>query len=168
MKILRKAIILVLATFLMCFASAAYSTGDGWVKEIVLQLTVPGETKSLFKLQGNGTLPVYRVNVMRSHRVPGQPVRQRNPELSLGQLVVVGVDMEGEEISRVYISDPRIIRSESISPTGKLSSEIIYKAKVEFPVIFTDNLAISRLMIYQPRWTGSEFILDLIAGSNLP
>ena len=50
--------------------------------------------------------------------------RQRSPELSSDQLLVVAIDAQGQEKEQVLLSDPRVLRAESLGPTGELRGEV--------------------------------------------
>ncbi|MGE5443534.1 MAG: hypothetical protein ACM3SR_02905 [Ignavibacteriales bacterium] len=65
--------------------------------------------------------------------------------------------------------DPRILRAETAESSGQLtSSELLYRDDVTFSVTIPDDPSTITLRIYQPRWTGKEFALDLIGEANLP
>jgi hypothetical protein len=109
------------------------------------------------------------VTVLSIKRAQGEVARQRNPELSLQHLVVVGLNAEGQETLRTVILDPRIVRAETAEPSGQLTaSELRYRNDVIFSVVIPDDPSVIILRIYQPRWTGTEFALDVIGEANLP
>jgi len=108
------------------------------------------------------------VTVLSHKHRQGKPPRQRNPKLSLQHLVVVGLNAQGEETSRTVILDPRIVRAETAEPSGTLTaSELRYRNDVIFSVTMPDDPSVIALRIYQPRWTGKEFALDLIGEASL-
>lgn len=109
------------------------------------------------------------VTVLSQRRTQGEFPRQRNPELSPQHLVVVGLNAQGQETSRIVILDPRILRAETAKLSGQLtSSELLYRKDVIFSVTIPDDPSVIALRIYQPRWTGTEFALDVIGQGNLP
>ena len=111
----------------------------------------------------------YRIAVVGKRPVSGTPPRQRNPKLSPHHLVVVAFDMHGQEITRIVIPDPRIVRAETFDPSGHVtSSQIFYRSITEFLVILPDDHRITGLKIFQPHWTGSDFILKLLGETKLP
>lgn len=112
--------------------------------------------------------PMHRVTVTKHRRVPGPPPRQRHPELSSEQLVIVAFDAEGREITRVVIADPRLIRAETLGPSGELTSKIFYRESAEFTIVLPDDPNITTLKIYHPYWTGIEFVLKHIGETQLP
>ena len=101
-------------------------------------------------------------------RISGSAPRQRSPELSSNQLLIVITDGNGEQRAWTLIPDPRIIRAESPGPTGELSGHIIYRSKADFFVTLPESLPSAGLKIYQPRWTGMEFSLNLLGTISLP
>lgn len=109
------------------------------------------------------------ITILSQKRAQGALPRQRNPELSQQNLVVVGVNAQGQEISRTVMLDPRIIRAETAEPSGKLtSSGLLYRNDATFSVMMPDDPGVAALKVYQPRWTGAEFTLDLIGEAKLP
>jgi len=106
--------------------------------------------------------------LLERRRVPGSPPRQRNPELSSDQIVVVAVDAQGQEIDYHLIPDPRVLRAEHPGPTGELSGEVLHHAETELLIALPDDPAIRELRLYHPRWTGTAFVLDLLGRVPLP
>lgn len=100
--------------------------------------------------------------LLERRRVPGSLPRQRNPELSSEQIVVVAVDAQGLEIDRQLIPDPRVLRGEGPGPSGELSGVVLHHAKTELLITLPDDPAITELRLYHPRWTGTAFVLDLL------
>ncbi len=112
--------------------------------------------------------PIQGVTATLVGRVPGPPPRQRNPELSSMQLVLIAYDTQKHEVTRVVIADPRLIRAETVGSSGQLETKIIYRKNVDFTVVLPDDPNIKRLKIYHPHWTGTNFILELIGETQLP
>lgn len=111
----------------------------------------------------------YDITVIEQRRIHGPPPKQRNPELSSEQLVAVALDALGQEITKVVIPDPRLIRAETADPSGKLtSSGFIYQASTDLIIPLPDDSRITTLKIYHPRWTGKKFILAQIGEVQLP
>ena len=100
--------------------------------------------------------------VLERSQAPGPLPRQRNPQLSAEQLVVLAVNGAGETINTQLIPDPRILRAETVGPTGQMSSQVLHRADVEFLLTIPDDPALTELRLYKPRWTGSTFVLDLV------
>jgi len=106
--------------------------------------------------------------LIKLRRIPGTALRQRAPELSPDQLLIVIMDENGDQRGWTLIPDPRIIRAESPSPTGELSGQTIYRSNVDFLATLPEGLLSASLKIYQPRWTGMEYSLNLLGTISLP
>lgn len=108
------------------------------------------------------------VTVLSQKRLQGEVPRQRNTELSLQHLVVVGLNAQGQETSQTVILDPRILRAETSELSGQLTgSGLLYRKNVVFSVVIPDDPSVIALRIHQPRWTGTEFALDSIGEASL-
>lgn len=113
--------------------------------------------------------PDNAVTVLSQKRVQGAPPTERNPELSRQHLVVVGLNAQGQEISRTVMLDPRILRAETVDLSGKLTNpELLYRSDVTFSIAVPDDPGVIGVKVYQPRWTGTEYALDLIGEVKLP
>jgi len=93
----------------------------------------------------------------------GSLQRERNPELSADQLVAIGADLTGTMVSWSLIKDPRIVRAEQPGPDGVLTGRILYRATTQLTLALPDLPQLIQVGLYQPRWTGTTWILDLIA-----
>jgi hypothetical protein len=100
--------------------------------------------------------------------VLGTLTKERHPELALDKLVVVLVDGAGREVDWRIIPDPRLIRGEFPDANGNLTGQSFRRLETDFFVAIPDMPSLKHLRLYQPRWTGGEFVLDLIAGVDLP
>jgi hypothetical protein len=109
----------------------------------------------------------HSVTVTEHRKVPEAPPRQRNPELSSQQLVIKALDSKGQEITRVDVADPRLVRTQTVEPSGTIKCEVFYQDSVEFTVVLPDDPDITQLKIYHPHWTGTEFILEPIGETQL-
>ena len=107
------------------------------------------------------------VDVLDNKVIAGRAPRQRNPQLSADHLVLVGVDSLGNEIARVSILDPSLIRAESADQQGRITSTRLYRDSVDFSVVLPDDPRITSIKIYRPRWTGSQFLLDPVGEGSL-
>ena len=88
--------------------------------------------------------------------------RNRSPELSQDKLMVIAVGAGGKLRWWTLIDDPRLLRAEAPGPDGVLSGQILYRAEPEFVVDVPEDPLITELRLYHPRWTGEEFVLDII------
>lgn len=100
--------------------------------------------------------------------VLGTISKERNPELAPDKLVVVLVDSAGREVDWRIIPDPRLIRAEFADAYDNLTGQSFRRLETDFFVAIPDMPALKRLRLYQPRWAGDEFVLDLIASVDLP
>jgi hypothetical protein len=103
-----------------------------------------------------------RFTLLERRTNPGMVARQRNPELSSDQILVVAVDSVGNEINRQLVADPRVVRTELPDPAGRLKHEVLHRTRTELLITLPDDPAIAEIRLYHPRWTGSTFALDLL------
>jgi hypothetical protein len=101
-------------------------------------------------------------------RVAGLIQRERNPQLSSDQIVVVAVDRQGRDIDWQLVPDPRVLRAELPDITGELRGQVFHHVKTELLVSLPDNPAIVQIRLYHPRWTGNTFVLELLGTVSLP
>ena len=93
--------------------------------------------------------------------------KMRGDELTADRLVAASIDAQGNLLDWVIVPDPRIIRSEHPGPDGVLAGAIFYRTDVDFLVSFPDNPALTRIVLYIPRWTGEDWTLDLLGSTGL-
>lgn len=102
---------------------------------------------------------------------PGKPVatvvRQRDPALSEQQLVVITLDGSQRELSRTVIADPRLVRAETTTADGQLTTADLWRASVSFRVVVPANPEAVELRLLQPRWDGRRMLLELIGSARL-
>jgi hypothetical protein len=110
----------------------------------------------------------HTMDVLSSEPAASLPGRQRAPELSEDQLVVVAVDDAGNEIYRQIIIDPRLVRGE-LTESGELGDRTeFYLDEVQFAVTLPDDPRITELRLFKPEWNGAEFLLNPLASSAVP
>jgi len=107
------------------------------------------------------------VTIQSQRRMSGNLPRERNPELSEDQLVIAALNGRGDEALRIIIPDPRLLRAETSDESGRLSQKLLYRAAVDFSVALPDDPALESIKIFQPQWTGAEFILVPIGEARL-
>jgi hypothetical protein len=103
-----------------------------------------------------------RFTLLERQTSPGLIARQRNPELSSDQVLVIAVDSVGNEINRQLVADPRVVRTEFPDPAGRLKHESLHRTRTELVITLPDDPAIAEIRLYHPRWTGHTFALDLL------
>ncbi|GJQ59105.1 MAG: hypothetical protein D8M57_04790 [Candidatus Scalindua sp. AMX11] len=168
----RNPLFLLFLIILILFIQTASTARTGTTKEIHIKLSTVTDEKTLSPEEQaveEQPSPMYRVLITEQRRTPESPPKQRNPELTSEQLVVIAFDARENEINRVYIADPFIIRAETADETGDLiSSRLLYRKSVDFSILLPDNPNISLLKFYKPHWTGTEFVIELIGETQLP
>ncbi len=168
----RNLLFLLFLIFLTLFVQTDLTANIETAKEIYLKLSTVTDEKTLsteeqtFEKQPS---PIYQVLITEQRRIPESPPKQRDTELTSEQLVIIAFDAQEKEITKVYITDPCIIRAETADETGELlSSGLLYRKCVDFTIVLPDDPNISRLKFYHPHWTGTEFVLELIGETQLP
>ena len=155
--------------FVFGFLQPAVAAGDVGGRRVEIRLG------SLTTLKPSPERPVkeppnaHAVSVKRHVHVQGAPPKRRSKEMSWQELVVVALDEKGQEIDRAVVPDPRLIRYESADPSGKfIASEILYREEADLTVLFRENPGVRVVKVYHPRWTGKEYVLDLLGEAVLP
>jgi len=139
----------------------------------------PGRGSQEIRLQWRADSPggdrrVARGTTVRgsAHVLERQPAgprpRQRDPQVAEGYLVVAAVDAAGREVDRQVIRDPRLVRAEVPGEDGRLEHHgVIVRDEVEFSVQVPDDRDVAEIRLYQPRWTGTRFALELVGSAKV-
>jgi len=106
-------------------------------------------------------------SVVESRQARGPLPRQRMPELSKDQILIVILNEQEEQKGWLLIPDPRILRTEGPGPNGELTGEVFYQSSAEFLVPLSGDLLPATIKIYKPYWTGEAFSLDLLGAVAL-
>ncbi len=112
--------------------------------------------------------PVNTFDVISERAAPRSPVRERHPELSDDQIVLLLADAGGRLVGWQAMSDPRIIRAESPSADGQWTGVVLHRAQADFTVNVPPSLGVVEVRICQPRWTGSEWLLEDLGSARVP
>ena len=99
--------------------------------------------------------------------VLGSLRRERFPQLSYDRLVVVVHDAAGRELDWRLVPNPGIVRADVPGPDGRLRGGTIEVDSVELSITIPDVAGADRVDIFRPRWTGSEYLLDLVGEIRL-
>ncbi|MEO7272623.1 MAG: hypothetical protein ABI211_11540 [Vicinamibacterales bacterium] len=101
--------------------------------------------------------------------VAGALVRQRDPQLSEDDLVIVAVSPQGTDLGWQVIKDPSFVRAETSTPAGELQHQTLRRSEASFIVTLPEQGAgITELRLLKPRWTGTAFVLDPLGSVALP
>jgi hypothetical protein len=162
---LRKAISLsalaVIAPLMTVSPGAGETPDQETTRRVLLHLRTPTAA------DGRVAAAAPSLELLEDRSVLGAFPRQRNPELSSQHLVVVVLGEGGEEITRVVVPDPRIVRAELPGPEGDLESELLIRDDVEWHLVIPDDPNAHTLEVFHPRWTGTAFVLDSIGSIQL-
>jgi len=102
------------------------------------------------------------VSVVDDNKRSGALPRNRSLELSPAHVFVAAVDAANKLRWWSIMPDPRVVRSESQTPSGELRSQEYYVSNVTFSVAFPDDSEIASLRFYHPVWNGTDFDLKLL------
>ena len=163
-----RSVIVVLGVACLTAAAAVYGAGERPARSIVLRMSGAPTITAVPQSQGyQSAQPPESVTVLEDRPASGSRQRERNPRLAADMFVVVAVDARGEEVARVTVSDPRVIRAEAAAPSGEFESQRMMRGEVELSVLLPDEPGIVALRIYQPRWTGDYYVLDYLIETAL-
>jgi hypothetical protein len=144
-------------------ADVPQASGDVDVRELRIRWTagIPavGATAST---AAAGSL--HTLSLSGETRSRQQVRRQRRPEVSANDLVIVVQDAGARELDWRIVPNPRILRAEvPDTPGGPLTGRTFERQDTELLVAIPDTPDADRVLLYSPRWTGVEFELDLLA-----
>jgi hypothetical protein len=97
--------------------------------------------------------------IVEDKRRSGALPRPRSLELATTQIFIAAVDATNKLRWWSIVPDPRVVRSETQSPTGELRGEDYYVSNVTLVVAFPDDPEIANLRFYHPVWNGTDFDL---------
>ena len=110
-------------------------------------------------------VPLNQFEVAGRGRVQGPLQRERDPQWSADELVLVAVDAAGREASWQKVRDPRVVRAELPGPSGELSGQVLHRPLAEIVAIVPDTAA--SLRIFETQWTGVQFVLRELGQVNV-
>ena len=164
---LKPLISLLMVIFLSFVGKGVWATDEKAVEEIRVSLSTQIDYATL-KPHSAQFSPENRIRILEKRRIPGPFPRQRNPEITSRHLVVIGFDEYGQEVDRIIVTDPRLIRAEVFDTSGAIqASAEIYRQNVEFSFVLPEDPHIHRLRFFHPRWTGKVFNLEIIGETYL-
>ena len=101
--------------------------------------------------------------------VSSAPVRQRDPQLSEDDLVIVAVSPQGTDLGWQVVKDPSFVRAETPGTSGELQHQTLRRPEASFIVTLPEQGAgIGELRLFKPRWTGTAFVLDPLGTVAVP
>jgi len=99
--------------------------------------------------------------------LPIAAVRERDPQLSSERLVVIAFTPDGTVADWRVAADPRIVRAEQPDQTGLLSGQVLRRTGADLHVTIAMLPSISQIRVYQPRWNGAAFDLELVGSVDV-
>jgi hypothetical protein len=99
------------------------------------------------------------ISILEDKKRSGTLPRHRSLELSPTHIFIAGVDVNNKLRWWSIMPDPRIVRSETQTPTGELRGQDYYVSNVTLMVAFPDDPEIANLRFYHPVWNGTDFDL---------
>lgn len=93
--------------------------------------------------------------------------RERRPQLSADMLVLVVRAADGRELDWRTTPNPRILRAEIPQPDGRLTGQFFELPDVDLFIAIPRLLDASTVRVYQPRWTGTDYALDIVGDVSL-
>jgi hypothetical protein len=108
-----------------------------------------------------------RFAVVAQQASAGSLRRERNPQLAPDRLVLVSEDASGREVDWRIVPNPRIVRAESPRADGQLQGRTVEREVTEFSITIPDIPSLRRIRFYQPRWAGTEYLLDQIGAIDV-
>jgi hypothetical protein len=108
-----------------------------------------------------GTDPaVNLLSVTGRRTVDEGPTRERDPQLSADQLVVVVEAAGAQVLGWQLVKDPRVVRAEA-GPGGALTGQVVARTATGFLVDVPADAAVLR--VYECQWDGQQFLLWPVA-----
>jgi hypothetical protein len=111
---------------------------------------------------------VNRFEILKRGGIIGPPVRERDPQIGVDDLVIVAVDGQGREVGWQRVKDPRIVRSEQPGPGGLLNGQVFYRRETELVFRVPDGVPVELVRVYDVEWNGREFMLRGIGTIPVP
>jgi hypothetical protein len=107
------------------------------------------------------------LTLLERRSVSGHVPRQRYPQLSSNHIVVLARDANGQIADLQIMQDPRILRAELPGPTGELTGQVLHHAQMELLIVLNDAQKPRVIELYHPRWTGLDYVLEIIGSVSL-
>jgi hypothetical protein len=134
--------------------TVAQASSSNETRELRVQWTAPRADAA----RTRATVGTFRL--LGQARFAGAPRRERQPEPSANDLVIVVQDSTGRDLDWRIIPNPRLIRAETPDQNGVLSGRVIEREEVELLVYIPDVAGADRIQIFSPVWNGKDFTLE--------
>jgi len=146
------------------------ATANGTSVEMTIQWNVTGAAASADPQPADVAGPPRNDFEVTARRlVSGAPVRQRDPQLSEDDLVIIAVDPQGTEMGWQVVKDPSFVRAETPGVAGELQHQTLRRPEASFVVTLPEQGAgIAELRLFKPRWTGTAYVLDPLGTVTVP
>ena len=135
-------------------ASVAQASNGNETRELRVRWTAP-RTDAARTRATVGTF-----TLLGQVRFTGAPRRERQPEPSANDLVIVVQDSTGRDLDWRIIPNPRLIRAETPDQDGVLSGRVIERDQVELLIYIPDVAGADRIQIFSPMWNGKDYPLE--------
>ena len=135
-------------------ASVAQASSGNETRELRIRWTAP-RTDAARTRATVGTF-----TLLGQVRFAGAPRRERQPQPSANDLVIVVQDSTGRDLDWRIIPNPRLIRAETPDQNGVLSGRVIERDEVELLIYIPDVAGADRIQIFSPMWNGKDYTLD--------
>lgn len=135
-------------------------------RELKIRWSDPAKSNELKPAFNTEQMQAPSASIVEDKRRSGVLPRTRSLELAPTRIFIAAVDATNKLRWWSIVPDPRVVRSETQSPTGELHGEEYYAANVTLTVAFPDDPEITNLRFYHPVWNGTDF--DLKPLTNVP
>ena len=136
-------------------ASVAQANNGNESRELRIQWTVPRAQAAGARTRSPGSF-----TLLGQTRFSGAPRRERQPEPSANDLVVIVQDSDGRDLDWRIVPNPRLLRLETPDQDGRLSGRTIERDEVEMLLYIPDLPGADRIQIFSPVWNGKDYTLD--------
>ena len=86
--------------------------------------------------------------------------------LVVAVLLGIGLAADSSELTRIVMTDPRLVRVEALRGESDLSFRRLYRPSVDFSFLVFDKAVVS-IRVLKPRWDGSKWLFDVLAEARI-
>ena len=128
-------------------------------RELKIRWGDPKKSTTELRSAANAADQISSVSVVEDKKRSGALPRSRSLELSPAHVFIAAVDAGNKLRWWSIMPDPRVVRSETQTPSGELRGQDYYVSNVTLVVAFPDDPEIANLRFYHPVWNGTDFDL---------